>query len=143
MEDPSTHALIVHGSALDHLRSMPDESVDSVVCDPPYGLSNTDPARVALAVTTWTSGAREFVPPPALWDECLRVLRPGGHLAAFAGSRTADLMTLSIRLAGFEIRDSLAWIYGSGMPHGKDIGKTLDDPAWAGWNTALKPAVEP
>lgn len=88
---------------------MPDESVDSVVCDPPYGLSNTDPARVALAVTQWTSGEREFVPsgrgfmamdwdsfvpPPALWDECLRVLRPGGHLAAFAGSRTADLMTL-------------------------------------------------
>lgn len=158
MEGPSTHALIVHGSALDHLRSMPDESVDSVVCDPPYGLSSTGPRHVTEAITRWVSGDREFVPsgrgfmamdwdsfvpPPALWDECLRALKPGGHLAAFAGSRTMDLMTLSIRLAGFEIRDSLAWIYGSGMPHGKDIGKALDDPAWAGWNTALKPAVEP
>lgn len=141
MEEPSTYALIVHGSALDHLRSMPDDSVDSVVCDPPYGLSNTDSKHVTEAITKWVSGEREFVPsgrgfmsqewdsfvpPPALWDECLRVLKPGGHLAAFAGSRTMDLMTLSIRLAGFDLRDSLAWIYGSGMPHGQNVGKTVE-----------------
>lgn len=164
MEGPSTHALIVHGSALDHLRSMPDGSVDSVVCDPPYGLSSTGSRHVTEAITRWVSGDREFipsgtgfmgrswdsfVPPPALWDECLRVLKPGGHLAAFAGSRTMDLMTLSIRLSGFDIRDSLAWIYGSGMPHGQDVGKVIakqsgeKDDRWAGWNTALKPSFEP
>jgi site-specific DNA-methyltransferase (adenine-specific) len=70
-----------------------------------------------------------FVPPPAVWDECLRVLKPGGHLMAFAAPRTADLMTLSIRLAGFEIRDSLHWIYGSGMPKGQNIGKAIDKAA--------------
>lgn len=165
MEDPSTSALIVHGTALDHLRSMPDESVDSVVCDPPYGLSSTGPRHVTEAITRWVSGDREFipsgtgfmgrswdsfVPPPALWDECLRVLKPGGHLAAFAGSRTMDLMTLSIRLSGFDIRDSLAWIYGSGMPHGQDVGKAIAKRSgegaaepWQDWNTALKPAFEP
>jgi hypothetical protein len=67
-----------------------------------------------------------FVPPPAVWDECLRVLKPGGHLVAFAGSRTYDLMGLSIRMAGFEIRDSLAWLYGSGMPKGIDVAKAID-----------------
>lgn len=162
MEDPSTYALIVHGGALDHLRSMPDGSIDSVICDPPYGLSNADPAHVTQAITRWASGEREFVPsgagfmgagwdsfvpPPALWDECLRVLNPGGHLAAFAGSRTMDLMGLSIRLSGFEIRDSLAWIYGSGMPHGQDVGKVVEKQGggdqWEGWNTALKPSFEP
>src|SRR5699024_6885188 len=56
-----------------------------------------------------------FVPPPAVWDECMRVLKPGGHMVVFAGSRTQDLMGLSIRLAGFEIRDSMAWLYGSGF----------------------------
>jgi hypothetical protein len=61
-----------------------------------------------------------------VWDECLRVLKPGGHLMAFAAPRTVDLMTLSIRLAGFEIRDSLHWIYGSGMPKGQNIGKAID-----------------
>jgi hypothetical protein len=67
-----------------------------------------------------------FVPPPAAWDECWRVLKPGGHLVAFAAPRTADLMGMAIRLAGFEIRDSLHWIYGSGMPKGQNIGKAID-----------------
>src|SRR5699024_4333472 len=105
---------IHHGGALDVLRAMPDESVHSIVTDPPYGLSNTDPRHVAETITRWVSGDREyvpsgrgfmgkewdaFVPPVAVWDECLRVLKPGGHLLAFAGSRTADLMALAIRLA--------------------------------------------
>ena len=67
-----------------------------------------------------------FVPPVAVWDECLRVLKPGGHLLAFAGSRTHDLMTLGIRLAGFEIRDSVAWLYGSGFPKSMDVSKAID-----------------
>ena len=116
-----------HGDCLAHLRDMPDNSVDSIVTDPPYGLSNTTPDKVADTIVRWASGERDhvpegrgfmgrswdaFVPPPAVWDECLRVLKPGGHMLVFAGSRTQDLMGLSIRLAGFEIRDSLAWIYG-------------------------------
>jgi site-specific DNA-methyltransferase (adenine-specific) len=67
-----------------------------------------------------------FVPPPALWDEALRVLKPGGHLLAFAGSRTQDLMGLSIRLAGFEIRDSVAWLTGAGFPKSLDVSKAID-----------------
>ena len=67
-----------------------------------------------------------FVPPPAVWVECMRVLKPGGHMAVFAGARTQDLMGLSIRLAGFEIRDTLGWIYGSGMPKSLDVSKAID-----------------
>ena len=149
---------IHHGGALDVLRAMPDESVHSIVTDPPYGLSNTDPRHVAETIARWGSGDREyvpsgrgfmgkewdaFVPPVAVWDECLRVLKPGGHLLAFAGSRTADLMGLAIRLAGFEMRDSLAWIYGSGFPKSHDVGKSTGAEQWEGWGTALKPAHEP
>jgi site-specific DNA-methyltransferase (adenine-specific) len=72
-----------------------------------------------------------FVPPPAVWDECFRILKPGGHLLSFAGTRTVDLMGLSIRLAGFDIRDSLAWLYGSGFPKGQDIGARIDKAAGA------------
>jgi hypothetical protein len=72
-----------------------------------------------------------FVPPPAVFDECLRVLKPGGWLLCFAGSRTVDLMTLSIRLAGFELRDSIAWLYGSGFPKSLDVSKAIDKAAGA------------
>jgi DNA modification methylase len=128
-----------HGDCLDVLRSLPDSSVDSVVCDPPYGLSNTDPAHVADTVVRWVNGERDylppvkggfmgkewdsFVPPVAVWDECYRVLKPGGHVLAFAGSRTHDLMTLGIRLAGFDIRDSIAWLYAQGFPKSMNPGR--------------------
>ena len=94
---------ILNADCLTALRDMPDASVDAVVTDPPYGLSNTTPAQVADTITRWASGDREylptsvgfmghewdaFVPPVAVWDECLRVLKPGGHLLAFAGSGT-------------------------------------------------------
>ena len=72
-----------------------------------------------------------FVPPPAVWQECMRVLKPGGHMAVFAGARTQDLMGLSIRLAGFEIRDTLGWITGSGFPKSHDISKAIDKAAGA------------
>ena len=128
------------GDCLDVLRAMPDESVDAVVCDPPYGLSNLRPDAITAALVAWANGDRErvpdargfmgrawdaFVPPPAVWDECLRVLKPGGHLVAFAGARTYDLMGLSVRLAGFEIRDGLQWLYGSGMPKSLNVGKAI------------------
>jgi DNA modification methylase len=76
---------------------------------------------------TWDA----FVPPPAVWDECLRVLKPGGHMAVFAGARTQDLMGLSIRLVGFEIRDTLGWVYGSGFPKSMDVSKAIDKAAGA------------
>lgn len=83
-----------HGDCLEVLRAMPDASVDAVVTDPPYGLSNTNPRRVAETLGRWAAGDTEyvpagrgfmgaawdgFVPPPAVWAECLRVLKPGGH----------------------------------------------------------------
>ena len=133
---------IRHGDCLAVLRDLPDNSVDSVVADPPYGLSNTKPQQVADVLAAWVTGDTEavpatkggfmgkdwdsFVPPPAVWAECLRVLKPGGHMAVFAGARTQDLMGLSIRLAGFEIRDTLGWVYGSGFPKSLDIGKAID-----------------
>lgn len=207
MTDTSPFRPVVHhGDCLAELRTLPDESVHAVVTDPPYGLSNTDPKHVAETLTKWVTGDHEytppvkgggfmgktwdsFVPPPAVWDECMRVLKPGGHLLVFAGTRTQDLMGLSIRLAGFELRDSLAWIYGSGFPKSMDVSKAIDKSAgaqrevignyevtrdlsggswadlhgkpngavlhditapatpeaerWAGWGTALKPAIEP
>lgn len=151
-------ATIHHGDCIETMNAMPPESVDAIVTDPPYGLSNTDPGSVADTITKWAGGDRDhvpagrgfmgkswdaFVPPPAVWDECLRVLKPGGHMVVFAGSRTHDLMGLSIRLAGFEIRDSMAWLYGSGFPKSHNVGKSTGDERYAGHGTALKPAFEP
>lgn len=119
---------IVNADCLEALKGLDDCSVDAVITDPPYGLSNTKPQQVADVLAAWVTGDTEavpakkggfmgkdwdsFVPPPAVWEECMRVLKPGGHMAVFAGARTQDLMGLSIRLAGFEIRDTLGWIYG-------------------------------
>jgi hypothetical protein len=139
--DIVTTATLLEGNCLNHLRTMADASVHAIVTDPPYGLANTEPAHVIEALTKWATGDREFiptgkgfmgkawdafVPPPAVWDECMRVLKPGGHLLAFAGSRTFDLMTLSVRFAGFDIRDSIAWLYGSGFPKSMDVSKAID-----------------
>ena len=133
---------VFNSDCLEWLRQQPDNSIDSIVTDPPYGLSNTKPKQVADVLTAWVTGDTEavpakkggfmgkdwdsFVPPPAVWIECLRVLKPGGHMAVFAGSRTQDLMGMSIRLAGFEIRDTLGWVYGSGFPKSQNIARQLD-----------------
>jgi DNA modification methylase len=117
---------VIHGDCLDVLRSMPDCSVDSVVTDPPYGLS--------FMGKRWDYD----VPGEGIWRECLRVLKPGGHLLAFAGTRTQHRMAVRIEDAGFEIRDMIAWLYGSGFPKSHNL---KDD--WQGWGTALKPALEP
>lgn len=133
-----TNAHIMFGNALERLKELPDNSVDSIVTDPPYGLS--DNKHVADTIVKWVNGERDFipdgkgfmgkswdafVPPPAIWDECFRVLKPGGHLLSFFGTRTQDIGTLAIRLAGFEIRDSIAWLYGSGFPKSLDISKAI------------------
>ena len=138
---------IIHGDCLEELKKLEDNSVDAVITDPPYGLSNTKPAQVADVLKAWVTGDTvsvpakrggfmgadwdSFVPPPAVWEECMRVLKPGGHMAVFAGARTQDLMGLSIRLAGFEIRDTLGWVYGSGFPKSMDISKAIDKAAGA------------
>jgi site-specific DNA-methyltransferase (adenine-specific) len=137
---------ILKGNSLDLLPTLADNSIDAIVTDPPYGLGNPDPDYIIKAIQQWASGDRShipegkgfmgkswdsFVPPPAIWDECLRVLKPGGHLLAFAGTRTYDLMGISIRMAGFEIRDSIGWVYGSGFPKSLDVGKAIDKAAGA------------
>ena len=176
-------AVTLHmGDCLDVLRQMPEASVDAVVTDPPYGLS--------FMGKRWDYD----VPSVEVWAECLRVLKPGGHLLAFAGTRTQHRMAVRIEDAGFEIRDMIAWVYGSGFPKSLDVSKAIDKAAgadrdvigvriyanghvqkssadslsppigtfarsqddrietapatdaarqWAGWGTALKPALEP
>jgi DNA modification methylase len=102
------------GDCLDVLRTMPDASVDAVVTDPPYGLS--------FMGKRWDYD----VPTVEVWAECLRVLKPGGHLLAFAGTRTQHRMAVRIEDAGFEIRDMIAWVYGSGFPKSLDVSKAID-----------------
>lgn len=108
------------------LRTLADNSVDSIVTDPPYGLS--------FMGKRWDYD----VPSVEVWAECLRVLKPGGHLLAFAGTRTQHRMAVRIEDAGFEIRDMIAWVYGSGFPKSHNLSGD-----WQGWGTALKPALEP
>jgi site-specific DNA-methyltransferase (adenine-specific) len=81
------------------------------------------------------------VPSVDVWNECLRVLKPGGYLLSFAGSRTYHRMTVAVEDAGFEIRDQIMWVYGSGFPKSLNVGKKVE--AFEGWGTALKPAHEP
>ena len=161
--DVKSGCAVLCGDSLDVLKTLPDNSVHAVVTDPPYGLGDTSPAQVADCMLAWARGETwtpkgsgfmgkfwdAWVPPPELWREVLRVLKPGGHALVFAGSRTQDLMSLSLRLAGFEIRDTLQWLYGSGFPKSHNVSKALDkqagevDDSWQGWGTALKPAYEP
>ena len=102
------------GDCLDKLKELDDNSVDSIVTDPPYGLS--------FMGKTWDYD----VPSVDIWKECMRVLKPGGHLLSFAGSRTYHRMAVRIEDAGFEIRDQIMWIYGSGFPKSMNIGKGID-----------------
>jgi site-specific DNA-methyltransferase (adenine-specific) len=105
---------LIHADALEALRGMEDNSVDSIVTDPPYGLS--------FMGRKWDYD----VPSVEIWKECLRVLKPGGHLLSFAGTRTHHRMVVNIEDAGFEIRDMIAWVYGSGFPKNLDISKAID-----------------
>jgi len=159
---------IIQGDALEVLKTLPDESVDAVITDPPYGLK--------FMGKHWDYD----VPSIEIWQECLRVLKPGGYLLSFAGTRTQHRMACRIEDAGFEIRDMIAWVYGSGFPKSLNVGKAVDKlqgneredlgkhpnsretlgniqickkngkgrltkgtPDWEGWGTALKPALEP
>jgi DNA modification methylase len=110
---------IHNADCLKILKGMPDCSVDSIVTDPPYGLS--------FMGKRWDYD----VPSVEVWQECLRVLKPGGHLLAFAGTRTQHRMAVRIEDAGFEIRDMIAWCYGSGFPKSLDVSKAIDKAAGA------------
>lgn len=145
------------GDCLELLRTLVDCSVDSCVTDPPYGLSEHSPEEVAACLAAWIAGQPyspkgkgfmgrawdAWVPGPEVWREVFRVLKPGGHVLAFAGTRSMDLMCMAVRLAGFELRDSIgyahdgggapvmAWVYGSGFPKSRDIAKAIDKEAGA------------
>lgn len=109
-----------HGDCLDVLRELPDASVDSVVTDPPYALG-----FMGRKWDTHTPGG--FQHWCEMWGaECLRILKPGGHLLAFGGTRTYHRLTAGLEDAGFEIRDSIHWIYAEGYPHAMDVGKAID-----------------
>lgn len=164
---------LLKGNCLEQLKNVEDNSIDSIVTDPPYGLS--------FMGKKWDYD----VPSVEIWKECLRVLKPGGHLLSFGGTRTYHRMVVNIEDAGFEIRDCIQWLYGSGFPKSTDVSKRIDKEAgaerevigqkdvgpdmrggnfktsenrmvaditsastdsakqWQGWGTALKPANEP
>lgn len=174
------------GDCAEALCTLADASVDSVVTDPPYALvsivkrfansprsertENTDNpyGRTGRGFMgkKWDNGHVAF--DPVFWREVLRVLKPGGHLLAFGGTRTYHRLGCAIEDAGFEIRDQICWHYGSGFPKSHDVSKGIDKAAkrqddpeavargmmeaapatdaarqWEGWGTALKPATEP
>ena len=163
---------LLKGDCLQKLKELEDNTIDSIVTDPPYGL--------AFMGKKWDYD----VPSQAIWEECMRVLKPGGHLLAFAGSRTNHRMAVRIEDAGFDIRDQIMWVYGSGFPKSHNVGNAIDKKhgagnrghaissgnkyhpttgearpngekldkyearteegkGWEGWGTALKPAHEP
>ena len=105
---------LLRGDCLDKLKLMPDNSVDSIVTDPPYGISFMN--------KVWDYD----VPSTLIWKECLRVLKPGGYLLSFAGSRTYHRMAINIEDAGFEIRDQLLWIYSTGFPKSHNVSVSID-----------------
>jgi len=105
---------LIHGDCLEEMKALADNSVDSVVTDPPYGLS--------FMGKKWDYD----VPSVEVWKECLRVLKPGGHALIACGTRTQHRMAVNIEDAGFEIRDLVAWVYGSGFPKSLNIGKAVD-----------------
>ena len=112
---------ILHGNNLDILPTLADNSIDSIVTDPPYELGfmgkKWDSSGIAYSVE--------------LWQQCLRVLKPGGHLLSFGGTRTYHRVAVAVEDAGFELRDSIAWLYGSGFPKSMDVSKAIDKAAGA------------
>lgn len=144
------NATLYHADCRDVLRSLPDNSIDSVVTDPPYALVSIqkrfgkpgsapvkidDPeksgcikaayarASAGFMGKTWDTGEVAFS--EEFWAEVLRVLKPGGHVVAFSGTRTYHRMAVAIEDAGFEIRDQLGWVYGSGFPKSHNVGKQV------------------
>jgi DNA modification methylase len=110
---------LFEGNCLEVMKTMDADSIDSIVTDPPYELG--------FMGKSWDSSGIAFN--VAVWQEALRVLKPGGHLIAFSGSRTYHRMAVAIEDAGFEIRDQIMWVYGSGFPKSHNISKGIDKAA--------------
>ena len=142
-----THT-VLHANCLDILNALPENSLDGVLTDAPYGLSA--PPDIAEVMRCWVSGEKyehggngfmnrvwdAFVPGPDIWKAVHRALKPGAYCLVFAGSRTQDLMSISMRFGGLEIRDCmLAWNYLNGFPKSVNMD--------GGYGSALKPAYEP
>lgn len=165
---------IITGDCIEKMRDLPNDSIDAIVTDPPYGigfmghewdqpgeyqgdrvgqggkrghLSSTGAVAKGAALDAGRydlslSANQKFQRWTEAWArEAFRVLKPGGHLLSFAGTRTYHRMTSGIEDAGFEVRDCIAWLFGSGFPKGTDKNKIPE--GWEGWNTGLKPAFEP
>lgn len=132
---------MIHADSRDALREMDAASIDACVCDPPYalvsiqkrfGADNAAPAAAGVYARSaagfmgkkWDTGETAF--DPAFWIEVLRVMKPGAHLVAFGGTRTYHRLVCAIEDGGFEIRDQLAWIFGSGFPKSHDVSKGID-----------------
>ena len=104
---------VINGDCLEVLKSLEENSIDSIVTDPPYELG--------FMGKSWDNTGIAYN--AELWKQCLRVLKPGGHLLAFSGTRTYHRMAVAIEDAGFEVRDMIEWVYGSGFPKSLNIGK--------------------
>lgn len=146
-----------HGDCRDILPTLEAESVHAVVTDPPYHLTagkrggsgdasvNLDSPHGRARITAGFMGKKwdggDVALDPATWRAVLRVMKPGAYLLAFGGTRTYHRLACAIEDAGFEVRDMVSWVYGSGFPKGTDKAKIPE--AWQGFNTALKPAFEP
>lgn len=155
--------MVILGNNIEVLKTYPDNYFDAVVTDPPYGLGK-EPNAAELMRDWVEHGYHEisgkgfmgkewdaFVPQPIFWKEVFRVLKHGGHVLAFYGTRTYDWGVMAMRFAGFEIRDSVYWHYGNGFPKSHNISKAVGKmegleaakQQWHGWGSALKPASEP
>lgn len=130
---------IYNGDMLDMLQVIEPESIDAIVCDPPYELGFMN--------KSWDSTGIAFK--KETWQNCFEVLKPGGYLLAFGGSRTYHRIACAIEDAGFEIRDCIMYLYGCGFSKSYNIGLAIDKKngvsqnEWQGWGTCLKPAYEP
>ena len=105
---------LLHGDCLEQMKTLPDNSIDAIVSDPPYGIS--------FMAKKWDYD----VPKVDVWQEAMRVLKPGGHALIACGTRTQHRMVVNIEDAGFEIRDVVSWIYGSGFPKSLNVSKAID-----------------
>lgn len=112
---------VITGDCRDVMATLDDNSVDSVVCDPPYELG--------FMGKSWDSSGIAY--DASVWSEALRVLKPGGHLIAFGSSRTYHRLASAIEDAGFQIRDQIQWLYGTGFPKSMDVSKAIDKAAGA------------
>lgn len=140
MEELSGERIVLHNAdCYETLKGLADNSVDAIITDPPYD--------IGFMGKGWDK--KSLITNVDFWKECLRVLKSGGHLLAFGHSRTSHRMVSAVEDAGFEIRDTIMWIYGSGFPKSHNVGKAVDkklgngNSEWEGWGSALKPAHEP